>query len=197
MTITSNDWQREVDAIAGELSRDYDLLNAHHSQISESYYLTFLDQGRLFTVRLTFHDRDADKARSFNLRRYPTRAKLRRAIEQNLRQRQNGLQLQPRDFWALALAEKASQADQPLMVTPAGIAWQQTQVATSLQETARRLADWNLLLVHQPDGALYLTKAGAALLDAYFDVADWHPTNQAWNANPRIMTASELMALFL
>ena len=184
MTVTVGDWQKEVAAVRARLIAPADvwLIHEHHSKQSESAYLALVKQARLYVVRLAFHDQTAADPWSFNLRRYPGRGALVRAIQARMAQPAQGLAVEYATFVALA----------------DHFFYQGQAVAPPVAAQLAPLLAAHLCLVSYKDQRVLLTSSGRALLDRYFDFADhYHPDEAAWDQNPRTMTPRELIARLL
>lgn len=200
MTVTVGDWQKEVAAVRASLIAPADvwLIHEHHSKQSESAYLALVKQARLYVVRLAFHDQTAADPWSFNLRRYPGRRALVRAIQARMAQPAQGLAVEYATFVALAFVEKANQTGGELHRLADHFFYQGQAVAPPVAAQLAPLLAAHLCLVSYRDQRVLLTSSGRALLAGYFDFADhYHPDEAAWDQNPRTMTPRELIARLL
>ena len=98
-------WQTTVQRqVEKRLPKGFTLLAAHQSKGSESLYFTVLKEGVVFDLRLSYHPNahPVNGLIDFDLRAFPGKKSLLKAIAGALSNRANGHQLSYHDFVALA-----------------------------------------------------------------------------------------------
>lgn len=191
-------WQTTVQRqVENGLPKGFTLLAAHQSKGSESLYFTVLKEGVVFDLRLSYHPNahPVNGLIDFDLRAFPGKKSLLKAIAGALSNRANGHQLSYHDFVALAFVEKVSQANGIYLVAQehllCALSIPPLLEATLLDQWARK---W--LLVRFRDGQLLLSHTGMALLEAYWEIADVFIDEPTWDDNPRIESPAELIHHF-
>lgn len=193
-------WQTTIQRqVENNLPRDFTLLTCHQSRGSESLYFTLLKDGTVFDLRLSYHPNahPANDLIEFNLRSFEGKRALTSALNKALLVPGAGYRLTYHDFVALALVEKLSQSDGIYLVGQEHLLCATATPLPPLLETtllAQRAHKW--LLTRFRDGQLLLSHTGAALLEAYWDVADTFIDENIWDDNPRIESPAEMIAHF-
>ena len=106
-------WQTTVQRqVENGLPKGFTLLAAHQSKGSESLYFTVLKEGVVFDLRLSYHPNahPVNGLIDFDLRAFPGKKYMLKAIAGALSNRANGHQLSYHDFVALAFVEKVCKA---------------------------------------------------------------------------------------
>ncbi|HJA73741.1 MAG TPA: hypothetical protein H9783_05815 [Candidatus Limosilactobacillus faecipullorum] len=199
MTITTRDWQNEATALVQAMEKvpGIWLVEEHHSNHSESIYLTFAAGMMVNTIRLAFHPAWYGKVDTIVFSQFSSRKARLKAMKQFLPQPHHGTEITYLKMVLLAFVAKANVGSGELLQIDDEIWWRNKLVPPAITQTVQSLIAAGILFVNPKDQRILLTQIGQAILDHYDDFAETDYDNLAWDDNPQIMTTKELFVRFL
>ena len=199
MTITSYDWQNEATMLIQAMEKvpGVWLVEKHHSNHSESIYLTFAVEMMVNTIRLAFHPAWYGKVDTIVFSQFSSRQARIRAMKQCLPRPHHGIEITYQKMVLLAFVAKANVGQGELLQIADEIRWQKALVTVTVTQTIHRLIAAGILWINPKDQRILLTQIGQAILAHYDDFAETDYKNPVWDENPQIMTTAELFVQLL